>query len=67
MAKHIFKNISDVEQNVIGVGVVKAGQTIEVDEPFENPNFEEVSKSSQKREEEMKQGVEPHTEPAKRK
>lgn len=37
--KYKYKNISDQDQTVIGVGVVKAGETIEVDTPIENPNF----------------------------
>lgn len=40
MAKKFrYKNISEQEQMIIGVGVVKAGEVIESDTVIENPNF----------------------------
>ena len=57
MAKLTYKNISNQDQSVIGVGLVKAGETIEVDEPLENPNFEQVNKAGKK------VGVDPVTKP----
>lgn len=41
--KYKYKNISDQEQNIIGFGVVKPGETIESDTPIENPNLKLVS------------------------
>ena len=38
----IYKNISDLPQTVVGIGVVKPGETIKVDSPLENPNFEVI-------------------------
>lgn len=50
-----YRNTSSVDQTLIDVGVIKAGKTIDVDEPIFNPNFELVkgdaphSKSEQRR------------------
>lgn len=51
-----YRNKTGVTQDLIGVGIVKAGETITVDEPVQNPNFELVdgdkqyhSKSEQRR------------------
>lgn len=40
-----YKNISKQKLEVIGVGVVEAGATIEVAEVVENPNLELVEDS----------------------
>ena len=37
-----YKNISDQEQTIIGLGVIKAGEIVETDIVIENPNFELV-------------------------
>ena len=34
-----YKNVSDMEQSLIGFGVVAAGDEIETDRAVENPNF----------------------------
>ncbi|MFA5168816.1 MAG: hypothetical protein WC530_09845 [Candidatus Omnitrophota bacterium] len=34
-----YKNISDQDLTVIGVGIVKAGADVEVAEPINNQNF----------------------------
>lgn len=41
-----YRNTSNLEQVVVGVGVVAAGGTITVEEPFDNPNFEQVKNAS---------------------
>jgi hypothetical protein len=38
------KNISDSELAIVGVGMVKAGEIIEVPADFNNPNFAEKFK-----------------------
>lgn len=38
-----YKNISDQQQTVIGVGEVGPGGSIETLEPINNPNFEQVA------------------------
>lgn len=43
MGKFKYRNKSDQEQTVIGVGKVEPGKTIETDEPVHNPNLELVS------------------------
>lgn len=40
-----YRNITEQTLTVIGVGVVKGGDTITVKEPFSNPNFELVEDS----------------------
>jgi len=40
--KYTYRNISNVTQSLIGVGEIKAGETIETDKVIENPNFELV-------------------------
>lgn len=47
MAKYKYKNISDQELVIMNVGVVKAGEIIEVDFPIENPNLQLVTKKSE--------------------
>ena len=37
-----YKNISDLPQTVVGIGVVKPGETVKVDGSFENPNFKVI-------------------------
>jgi len=41
--KFTYKNITDLPQTVIGVGVVEAGKTIESDTPVHNPNLQLVN------------------------
>lgn len=48
MNKKLVKNISDQELAIPNVGVVGAGQTIEVDGDFNNANFVEVKKGKEK-------------------
>ena len=47
--QYTYLNNTDQEQVVVGVGVVPAGESITVDEPFSNPNFEQVESKSQAR------------------
>ena len=42
-----YKNDSPYDLTVMGVGVVKAGEIVEVEEPLENPNFSLVSGGEQ--------------------
>jgi len=37
-----YKNISGLPQTVVGIGVVKPGETVKVDGSFENPNFKVI-------------------------
>ncbi len=48
------KNISDGKITVVDVGTVEAGKTIKVPDDFDNANFEEVSKSQERRTNETK-------------
>lgn len=55
MSKKLVKNISEVDQTVAGIGVVKIGEIVEVSSDFHNANFENVkSKSEEKRINEIK-------------
>lgn len=49
-----YKNISGQDLTIPGVGVVKAGENVELPETFINANFERVSKSQAKREKVLK-------------
>lgn len=42
MSKYKYKNISENDLVVMGVGEVKAGEVIETDHEVENPNLELV-------------------------
>lgn len=42
---YIYTNISDTEQDLIGFGVVKAGESITVNKAIENPNFQFISEA----------------------
>ena len=42
MKKTKFKNITDNDLSVIGYGIVKAGQIVELPEGFYNANFKKV-------------------------
>lgn len=44
-----FKNTSDNDLEVPGVGMVQAGAQVELPEDFHNANFERVSKSEARR------------------
>lgn len=48
MAK--FKNISNQDLQIPGVGIVEAGQTVDMPEGFHNANFEKVEKKSVEKE-----------------
>lgn len=37
---YTYKNISDVELALPGIGIIKPGEIVEVDEPINNVNFE---------------------------
>jgi hypothetical protein len=39
-----FKNITDETLTVIGVGIVEAGETVELPEDFHNSNFQRITK-----------------------
>lgn len=39
-ATYTYRNISDYKQSVPYVGEVEPGETVEVETPFDNPNFE---------------------------
>lgn len=41
-----YRNISGVEQSVIGFGIVKAGQVVETSLLLENPNFEPLTEEA---------------------
>lgn len=45
-----YKNISDKDLSLVGVGLVKAGEVVEVNEPINNANFQ-LLKKEQKDEE----------------
>lgn len=45
----IVKNISDNELALVGIGVVKAGETVTVPDNFNNPNFEVVKNGESKK------------------
>ncbi len=49
MTKIRVKNISDRDLAVPNMGVVASGETIEVDEEFNNSNFEVVSETASRR------------------
>lgn len=38
--KYTYRNTSTNDLTIIGVGFCKAGDTIKVNEPIDNPNFE---------------------------
>lgn len=42
-----FKNITDQDLSVIGVGIVKAGETVELPSNFHNINFQRVIKDKE--------------------
>lgn len=56
MAKHTYTNQTKQDLNIIGVGVVAAGKTIEVDHPIENPSLKEVQPSKAGDKDNSKQG-----------
>jgi hypothetical protein len=39
-----FKNITDSDLSVIGFGIVKAGETVELPNDFHNANFQRITK-----------------------
>lgn len=43
MKLYRYKNISELTQDVTGVGIVEAGKEIVVEEELNNPNFELIS------------------------
>lgn len=48
MTTYRYKNTTDQDLTIVGVGVVKAGKVIETDDEIENPNLEPVSDKSKK-------------------
>ncbi len=42
-----FKNISDKDLTVLGAGIIKAGETVELPSDFHNANFQRVTKSKE--------------------
>lgn len=54
MSKKIVKNISETDQALVDIGIVKVGETIEVDIDFNNANFEETKKEVEKPKKEIK-------------
>lgn len=48
MTKYRYKNTTDQELTIVGVGLVEAGKIIETNEPVENPNLELVSDKARK-------------------
>ncbi|MBJ8343938.1 hypothetical protein [Antrihabitans sp. YC2-6] len=49
MSKYLYRNTSDYDLAVIGVGVVATGEVIESDHPVENPNLEQVKAEEKKK------------------
>jgi hypothetical protein len=47
--KRVYRNKTNQTLNLMGFGVVEPGQEIEADEDINNPNFEEVKPSKQKK------------------
>lgn len=43
MTVYCYKNVTDQELAVVGIGVVEAGKTFESQEPVDNPNLELVA------------------------
>lgn len=50
-----FKNISNEELTLPEIGVVKAGETIEAPEGFNNANFEKVGEAVRPKKEDKKE------------
>lgn len=48
MTAYRYKNVTDQELIVVGVGVVGAGNTFECEEPVDNPNLELVTDKKKK-------------------
>lgn len=42
---HKYKNVSDKQQSVIGVGVVEAGEELVSEHAIENPNLEYIGEA----------------------
>lgn len=40
---YTYKNITDQEHTIPGIGIVKPGETIPTEQKLENKNFQEVS------------------------
>lgn len=48
MIKRKYKNVSKVDQTLVGFGIVEAGVTIETTEEINHPAFEEVTPVKEK-------------------
>lgn len=48
MTTYRYKNTTDQDLTIIGIGVVEAGKVIESDDPIDNPNLELVSGKAKK-------------------
>ncbi|MFN3004984.1 MULTISPECIES: hypothetical protein [Mycolicibacterium] len=48
MTTYRYKNTTDQDLTIVGVGVVEAGKVIESDTPVDNPNLEPVSDKTKK-------------------
>lgn len=44
---YTYKNISDVPQDIIGIGAVEAGGEITLGRPLENPNFKYLGQADE--------------------
>lgn len=45
-----FKNKSEQDLNVIGFGIVKSGETVELPEDFHNANFQKITRETREKE-----------------
>lgn len=48
MTTYRYKNTTDQDLTIVGVGVVEAGKVIETDDPIDNPNLELVGDKTKK-------------------
>ena len=51
MTTKVVKNITEQDLTIVDVGVVKAGETVTVQDDFNNPNFETVSAKKETKDE----------------
>lgn len=49
MIKRKYKNVSGIDQTLVGFGIVDAGVTIETTEEINHPAFEEVQPVKEKK------------------
>lgn len=48
MTTYRYKNTTDQDLTIVGIGVVEAGKVIETDDPIDNPNLELVGDKTKK-------------------